>query len=49
VELRYFDAASFEQIAQALSVGTINARRIVFNALTKLRQCVRSLQTQEVA
>lgn len=40
VRLRYFEEASAEQIAHALQVTTVNARRIVFNGDARLRQCV---------
>jgi RNA polymerase sigma factor (sigma-70 family) len=38
VGLRYFEQASGAQIAQALGVTEVNARRIVFNGLRHLRQ-----------
>jgi RNA polymerase sigma factor (sigma-70 family) len=38
VGLRYFEQASGAQIAQALGVSEVNARRIVFNGLRHLRQ-----------
>jgi RNA polymerase sigma factor (sigma-70 family) len=43
VDLRYFEEASAERIAAVLDVGIGNARRIVFNGLARLRQCVRTL------
>jgi hypothetical protein len=43
VDLRYFEEASAERIAEVLDVGIGNARRIVFNGLARLRQCVRAL------
>jgi RNA polymerase sigma factor (sigma-70 family) len=39
VELRYFEAASSERIADALGVTRTNARRLVFNGLRHLRAC----------
>jgi len=42
VELRYFEESSAEQIASALGVSVVNARRIVFNGLARLRACVAS-------
>jgi RNA polymerase sigma factor (sigma-70 family) len=38
VGLRYFEQATSTQIAQALGVSEVNARRIVFNGLRRLRQ-----------
>jgi RNA polymerase sigma factor (sigma-70 family) len=40
LELRYFEECSSKQIAVALGVTIGNARRIVFNGLAHLRQCV---------
>jgi RNA polymerase sigma factor (sigma-70 family) len=38
VEMRYFAEASAGEIASALSVTEVNARRIVFNGLARLRR-----------
>ena len=43
VELRYFLGASDHQIASALDVTTVNARRIVFNGLQRLRRRARQV------
>jgi RNA polymerase sigma factor (sigma-70 family) len=40
VELRYFQQASPTAIATTLTVSEGNARRIVFNGLTRLRTCM---------
>jgi RNA polymerase sigma factor (sigma-70 family) len=40
VELRYFQQATPLAIASALSVSEGNARRIVYNGLTRLRSCM---------
>lgn len=40
VELRYFEEAAAARIAALLDVTEGNARRIVFNGLAHLRQCV---------
>jgi RNA polymerase sigma factor (sigma-70 family) len=49
VGLRYFDEAGSEEIANDLGVAPGYARRIVFNGLARLRQCVRARLMQEVA
>jgi len=38
VELRYFDDVSSREIASALGVTETNARRIVFNGITRMRR-----------
>jgi DNA-directed RNA polymerase specialized sigma24 family protein len=43
VQLRYFLGASDRQIAAELDVSTVNARRIVFNALQRLRRRARQI------
>jgi RNA polymerase sigma factor (sigma-70 family) len=45
VELRYFEQASPAGIAGVLSVTEGNARRIVFNGLTRLRSCMGARRT----
>jgi RNA polymerase sigma factor (sigma-70 family) len=40
VTMRYFDEASPAEIAKALGVNDGYARRIVFNGLQKIRNCV---------
>ncbi|MCC7371027.1 MAG: sigma-70 family RNA polymerase sigma factor [Chloroflexi bacterium] len=42
VELRYFSEAKAEQIAQVLRVSEVNARRIVFNGVNRLRKCAQA-------
>ena len=42
VRLRYFEQAAAERIAAELAVSPGNARRIVFNGLARLRECVRT-------
>ena len=41
LSMRYFDNASTAQIAHELQVTEVNARRLVFNALRRLRQTIR--------
>jgi RNA polymerase sigma factor (sigma-70 family) len=41
VRLRYFQQAATERIAATLDVTPVNARRIVFNGLAKLRRCAK--------
>jgi RNA polymerase sigma factor (sigma-70 family) len=42
VELRYFAGARAEQIARELQVSEVNARRIVFNGVNRLRKCAQA-------
>jgi RNA polymerase sigma factor (sigma-70 family) len=42
VELRYFAEARAEQIARELRVTEVNARRIVFNGVNRLRKCAQA-------
>jgi RNA polymerase sigma factor (sigma-70 family) len=42
VELRYFQDARAEHIARELQVSAVNARRIVFNGLNRLRRCAQA-------
>jgi len=42
VELRYFQGARAEQIARELRVSAVNARRIVFNGVNRLRKCAQA-------
>ena len=42
VELRYFAKARAEQIARELRVSEVNARRIVFNGVNRLRKCAQA-------
>jgi RNA polymerase sigma factor (sigma-70 family) len=42
VELRYFAKARADQIARELRVSEVNARRIVFNGVNRLRKCARA-------
>lgn len=42
VTLRYYDDAHSARIALALGVSEGNARRIVFNGLTRLRKCAQA-------
>jgi RNA polymerase sigma factor (sigma-70 family) len=41
IELRYFENAHAAEIGRLLGVTPVNARRLVFNALARLRACVR--------
>jgi RNA polymerase sigma factor (sigma-70 family) len=43
VELRYLAGASTAEIAEALGVTDVNARRIVFNGLRHLRRAMREI------
>ena len=42
VELRYFQEARAEHIARELQVSAVNARRIVFNGVNRLRKCAQA-------
>jgi RNA polymerase sigma factor (sigma-70 family) len=42
VELRYFQDARAEHIARELHVSAVNARRIVFNGVNRLRKCAQA-------
>src|SRR3954447_15203675 len=42
VELRYFQEARTEHIARELQVSAVNARRIVFNGVNRLRKCAQA-------
>ena len=42
VELRYFEQARAEHIARELRVSPVNARRIVFNGVNRLRRCAQA-------
>lgn len=42
VELRYYAGAGTEQIAYELRVTQVNARRIVFNGVNRLRRCAQA-------
>jgi RNA polymerase sigma factor (sigma-70 family) len=42
VELRYFQQARAEHIARELRVSAVNARRIVFNGVNRLRRCAQA-------
>jgi RNA polymerase sigma factor (sigma-70 family) len=42
VELRYFQDARTEHIARELQVSPVNARRIVFNGVNRLRKCAQA-------
>jgi RNA polymerase sigma factor (sigma-70 family) len=42
VELRYFQQARAEHIARELQVSAVNARRIVFNGVNRLRRCAQA-------
>ena len=42
VELRYFQEARAEHIARELQVSAVNARRIVFNGVNRLRRCAQA-------
>lgn len=42
VELRYFEEAHASRIARELSVSEVNARRIVFNGVNRLRKCAQA-------
>jgi RNA polymerase sigma factor (sigma-70 family) len=46
VVLRYLEGRTAAQIAAALDVTETNARRIVFNAITRLRRCARQTWPQ---
>lgn len=41
VRLRYFEEASAARIAELLGTSALNARQIVFRAITRLRDCMR--------
>jgi RNA polymerase sigma factor (sigma-70 family) len=46
VDLRFFRDASQEEIARVLGVTTGNARRIVFNGVVRLRQCIQRARVE---